>query len=320
MAQKYGEFKMIPNAYWMDDFPTFPDNWVIEGLVCPYITILSGQPKVRKSTLATHIALAVINQTPFLGKNVKTKTNKVAWVGFDGGWRGEIITRCDGKAQNSILFQPGFTSLNQADWITFGERLFQNNIGLLIVDNLYGFGDLQLNDHNEAKKVFNCLNLIVDSYGIPVLLIAHSPKGNGSASAAHSNIIKASARVLLELKGEAKSGIRTLTVIGNELPGEKLSIKINQTSTEITDARPKESSKSDKDEIGLLLSQAQTFRQECPDEYRKSVSAAGRWMVNKGFANKADYGRKRVNLMLKAGLLKRNGVKGPLTAGPKLLY
>ena len=48
-----------------------------------------------------------------------------------------------------------------------------------------------------------------------------------SEYAAHSNIIKASARVLLELKGEAKSGVRTLTVIGNELAGEKLSIQIN---------------------------------------------------------------------------------------------
>ena len=311
---------MIPNAYWMDEFPTYPDNWVIEGLVCPYITILSGQPKVRKSTLATHIALAVINQNQFLGKDINTRTNKVAWIGFDGGWHREIITRCDGQANNSILFQPGFTSLNQADWITFGERLSQYQIGLLIVDNLYGFGDLQLNDHNEAKKVFNCLNLIVDRYGIPVLLIAHSPKGNGSASAAHSNIIKASARVLLELKGEAKSGVRTLTVIGNELPGEKLNIKINQTSTELTDTKSRESGKSDKDEIGLLLLQAQTFRQECPIEYRKSASAAGRWMAEKGLAGTPKYGRKRINLMLDAGLLIRDGIKGPLTAGPKLLY
>jgi RecA-family ATPase len=187
---------MIPDAYWMDDFPSVPEGWVIDGLVCPYITVLSGQPKVRKSTLATHIALAVINQTDFLGRQVNTKSNKVAWIGFDGGWHSEIITRCDGNANNSILFQPGFTSLTQADWNAFGERLIQNQIGLLIVDNLYGFGDLQLNDHYEAKKVFNCLNQIVHNFGIPVLLIAHSPKGGGSAGAAHSNIIKALARVL----------------------------------------------------------------------------------------------------------------------------
>jgi hypothetical protein len=320
MEQKYGEFKMIPNAYWMDEFPTYPDNWVIEGLVCPYITVLSGQPKVRKSTLATHIALAVINQSQFLGKDINTRTNKVAWVGFDGGWHREIVTRCDGKAQNSILFQPGFTSLNQSDWIAFGDRLIQNQIGLLIVDNLYGYGDLQLNDHNEAKKVFNCLNLIVDRYGIPVLLIAHSPKGNGSASAAHSNIIKASARVLLELKGEAKSGIRTLTVIGNELAGEKLSIQINQTSTEFADGKARKNEKPPRDEIGLLLSQAQDFEKECPFENRKSASAAGRWMVERGFAKTSNYGRKRINMMLDSGLLKRDGVKGRIIPGPKLLY
>ena len=312
--------KMIPNAYWMDEFPTYPENWVIDGLVCPYITILSGQPKVRKSTLATHIALAVVNQTQFLGKDVNAKSNKVCWVGFDGGWRGEIITRCDGQGKNSILFQPGFPSLNKSDWIAFGDRLIQNQVGLLIVDNLYGFGDLQLNDHNEAKKVFNCLSLIVEDYGIPVLLIAHSPKGNGSASAAHSNIIKASARVLLELKGEAKSGVRTLTVIGNELAGEKISIQINQTFTDFADVKTRKDEKPAKDEIGLLLAQAQDFEKECPVEYRKSASAAGRWMVEKGFAKKPDYGRKRINMMLDSGLLKRDGVKGQIIRGPKLLY
>lgn len=312
--------KMIPNAYWMDEFPTHPENWVIDGLVCPYITILSGQPKVRKSTLATHIALAVINQTQFLGKDINTKSNKVAWVGFDGGWHREIITRCDGKAKNSVLFQPGFTSLNQSDWITLGDRLSQNQIGLLIVDNLYGFGDLQLNDHNEAKKVFNCLNLIIDRYGIPVLLIAHSPKGNGSASAAHSNIIKASARVLLELKGEAKSGVRTLTVIGNELAGEKLSIQINQTFTELADVKTRKDEKPAKDEIGLLLSLAQSFDKDCPAENRKSAVAAGKWLAQKGFVNSPGYGRNRINVMLSTGLLRRDGIKGPLVAGPKLLY
>ena len=311
---------MIPDAYWMDEFPTFPEGWVIDGLVCPYITILSGQPKVKKSTLATHIALAVINQTEFLGKKVNTKTNKVAWIGFDGGWRGEIITRCDGKANNSILFQPGFTSLNASDWTTFGNRLVQNQIGLLIVDNLYGYGDLQLNDHYEAKKIFNCLNQIVNDFGIPVLLIAHSPKGGGSASAAHSNIIKASARVLLELKGEAKSGVRSLTVIANELPGEKLSIKIGLTSTEFSDVKLTKEKKSDREEMGVLVKDAHTFNQECPFESRKSARAAGKWLCEKGLSGTPGAGRTKINNMLVAELFTRDGANGLIIAGPKLLY
>ncbi len=311
---------MIPNAYWMDDFPAVPEGWVIDGLVCPYITVLSGQPKVRKSTLATHIALAVINQTDFLGRQVNTKSNKVAWIGFDGGWYSEIITRCDGKANNSILFQPGFISLAEADWNTFGERLIQNQIGLLIVDNLYGFGDLQLNDHFEAKKVFNCLNQIVHNFGIPVLLIAHSPKGGGSAGAAHSNIIKALARVLLELKGEAKSGVRTLTTIGNEIPGEKLSIKIGQFSTELVERKEENAKKSEREDVGILISHAKILDQECPIERRTSARATGKWLFERGLSGTPGSGRTKVNNMLEAGLLRRNGVKGQIVAGPKLLY
>jgi len=311
---------MIPDAYWMDDFPSVPEGWVIDGLVCPYITVLSGQPKVRKSTLATHIALAVINQTDFLGRQVNTKSNKVAWIGFDGGWHSEIITRCDGNANNSILFQPGFTSLTQADWNAFGERLIQNQIGLLIVDNLYGFGDLQLNDHYEAKKVFNCLNQIVHNFGIPVLLIAHSPKGGGSAGAAHSNIIKALARVLLELKGEAKSGVRTLTTIGNEIPGEKLSIKIGQFSTELGEGKVEKAKKSEREDVGILISHAKILDQECPMERRTSARAAGKWLYEKGLSGTPGSGRTKIYNMLDAGLLKRDGVKSQIVAGPKLLY
>lgn len=311
---------MIPDAYWMDDFPSAPEGWVIDGLVCPYITVLSGQPKVRKSTLATHIALAVINQTDFLGRPVNIKSNKVAWIGFDGGWHSEIIARCDGNANNSILFQPGFTSLTQADWNTFGERLIQNQIGLLVVDNLYGFGDLQLNDHFEAKKVFNCLNQIVHNFGIPVLLIAHSPKGGGSASAAHSNIIKALARVLLELKGEAKSGVRTLTTIGNEIPGEKLSIKIGQYSTELVQGKAENAKKSEREDVGVMLAHARKFNEECPPEKRLSVTAAGKWLADSGLIGNEKSGRSKINKMIKAGLLRRDGEKGPVIAGPKLLY
>jgi len=311
---------MIPDAYWMDEFPSVPEGWVIDGLVCPYITVLSGQPKVRKSTLATHIALAVINQTDFLGRQVNAKSNKVAWIGFDGGWYSEIITRCNGNANNSILFQPGFTSLTEADWNTFGERLIQNQIGLVIVDNLYGYGDLQLNDHFEAKKVFNCLNQIVHNFRIPVLLIAHSPKGGGSASAAHSNLIKAFARVLLELKGEAKSGIRTLTTIGNDIPGEKLSIKIGQFATEVVDGKAENAKKAEREEVGVMLAHARRFNEECPPDRRLSVTDAGKWLDETGLIGNAESGRGKINKMIKAGLLRRDGVKGPVIAGTKLLY
>ena len=265
---------MIPNAYWLDDYPAPPTDWVVEGLVCPYITVLSGQPKVRKSTLAAHIALAVINNTPFLGKAINTKFNKVAWIGFDPGWHNELRTRCGDNAKNSILLQPGFTSLSLNDWTQLGELLLNQQIGLLVVDHLYGYADLQLNDSNEAKKVFNALNIINERYGIPIILIAHSPKGFGSASAAHSNIIKSSARVLLELKGEAKSGARTLTVIGNEIEGEKLSIRIDQSFTEFLSKIDETQSRQDRDFKGNLERAKRFFAEATPEELLSIPKAA----------------------------------------------
>jgi magnesium-transporting ATPase (P-type) len=51
---------MIPDAYWIEDYPDLSSDWPIEGLLCPYITILSGQPKVGKSTISLHMVIAMI--------------------------------------------------------------------------------------------------------------------------------------------------------------------------------------------------------------------------------------------------------------------
>lgn len=172
------EFKqMIPPSFWIDDYQVKPSDWVVDGLIGPYITALSGQPKVGKSTLATQIALAVVNQTPFLGREIKSKSNKVAWMGYDAGWVFELKDRCGDNASNSILMQQGISNVIRNDWDELGEYLSSLGISLLIIDHLYGFaGNLVLNDSQEAFKVINCLNAINRNYGIPILLIAQSSK------------------------------------------------------------------------------------------------------------------------------------------------
>ena len=239
---------MIPESFWIDEYPETSDDWVVDGLICPYITALSGQPKVGKSTIATQIALAVVNQIPFLDREIHSKSNKVAWMGFDSGWVRELKDRCGDNAKNSILMQRGMTNLIPSQWNQLGRYLSDKDIGLLIIDHLYGFaGDLNLNESQEANKVVNCLNAINAQYEIPILLIAQAPKNNYQGGMAHSNILKSSARVLLEMSGTARSGKRTLVVNGNEVASESISIKIDPRNVELLQTTETKKSKQDRD-------------------------------------------------------------------------
>lgn len=239
---------MIPESFWIDEYPETSDDWVVDGLICPYITALSGQPKVGKSTIATQIALAVVNQIPFLDREIHSKSNKVAWMGFDSGWVRELKDRCGDNSKNSILMQRGMTNLIPSQWSQLGQYLSDKDIGLLIIDHLYGFaGDLNLNESQEANKVVNCLNAINAQYEIPILLIAQAPKNNYQGGMAHSNILKSSARVLLEMSGTARSGKRTLVVNGNEVASESISIKIDPRNVELLQTTEAKKSKQDRD-------------------------------------------------------------------------
>jgi len=239
---------MIPESFWIDEYPETTDDWVVDGLICPYITALSGQPKVGKSTIATQIALAVVNQIPFLDREIHSKSNKVAWMGFDSGWVRELKDRCGDNAKNSILMQRGMTNLIPSQWSQLGQYLSDMDIGLLIIDHLYGFaGDLNLNESQEANKVVNCLNAINAQYEIPILLIAQAPKNNYQGGMAHSNILKSSARVLLEMSGTARSGKRTLVVNGKEVASESISIKIDPRNVELLQTTEAKKSKQERD-------------------------------------------------------------------------
>ena len=265
---------MIPQSFWIDEYVETANDWVIDGLICPYINTLSGQPKVGKSTFATQVALAVINQTPFLGREIHAKSTKVAWMGFDAGWDRELKSRCGDNAKNSILMQKGMTNLNPSHWGELGQYLAEKDIGLLVIDHLYGFaGDLNLNESQEANKVINCLNAINAQWGIPILLIAQATKNNHNGGMAHSNIFKSSARVLLEMSGSARSGKRRITINGNEVAGESISIKIDPTHIELLESTESKESKQERDYPRNLLNTKRFFEDARDGELARVATA-----------------------------------------------
>ena len=100
----------------INDFVDEQQDWLIEGILCPSLTLLSGQPKHGKSILAGHIAVSLIQQTPLIGRNVSEGNHIVAWIGYDAGWKQEVIQRWGDCAQNQMILIDTIRSLDSGIW------------------------------------------------------------------------------------------------------------------------------------------------------------------------------------------------------------
>ena len=294
-------------------------NWLIPGLLCNSITLLSGEAKMGKTLFAGNLARALINQTEILGKQPRQGEFRIAWMGFDLDWQQEFTNNFD-DIRGNVWFANSTNFKNLDRWQELAKQCYMHSINLLVVDYLCGLAPgVDLNYSHFVDEAFYPLLEFFNATNIPILLLHHANK-TGSGRAANSVLIEAKARLIGRISGQQNKKNKTIEFIGNQIETHKLSVVIKPEGVEFAEGKPKKKEKSDSDEIGLLLLQAKVFNKECPPEMRKSAVKAGQWMVEKQFAGTSGYGRKRINEMLSAGLLKRNGEKGPLIAGPKLLY
>lgn len=187
----------------IDEYVGEQQDWLIEGFLCPWLTLLSGQPKHGKSLLAGHIAVSLIQEIPLLGRRISGSNHKIAWLGYDGGWKQEVCERWLEKSMNQIIFCDSLRSLDPNLWGQLAVRLKQEGVTLLIIDHLYGLaGALGLNDAEHVAVIANLLRPFYEEFGIAILLLTQASKGQFSnGRAAHS--------VALEGRQERSFGFQT---------------------------------------------------------------------------------------------------------------
>lgn len=294
-------------------------DWLIPGLICDSITLISGEAKMGKTLFAANMARALINQTEILGRQPKSGEFRVAWMGFDVQWQQEFVNSFS-DISDFVWFSESINYKDIDKWNQLAKDAYVLGIKVLVVDYLCGLAPgVDLNYSHFVDEAFYPLLQFFNATKIPILLLHHANK-TGSGRAANSVLIEAKARLIGRISGPQNKKTKTIEFIGNQIETHKLSVVIKPEGVEFSEAKPKKKEKSDSDEIGMLLLQAKVFNKECPPEMRKSAVKAGQWMVDKQLAGTPGYGRNRINKMLTAGLLKRNGEKGSLVAGPKLLY
>ena len=223
----------------IDEYVDEQQGWLIEGILCPWLTLLSGQPKHGKSILAGHIAISLIQQAPLLGRNVSVGNHVVAWLGYDAGWKQEVTSRWCEASNGKIIFCDSLRSLDESLWRQLANSLKEEGVTLLIIDHLYGMaGALGLNDAEQVAVITNLLRPFYEDYGIAVLLLAQAGKGQFSnGRAAHSVAIEGEARALIRISDKRRNGARKIELISNTSGEETIPVKLTPEVIEITQAK-----------------------------------------------------------------------------------
>ena len=301
----------------IDDIEQETEPWLVEGMVCPWLTLLSGQPKHGKTILAGHIAAALINNQPILGKQVKSGEHQIAWMGYDGGWKDEIVTRLKAKANNKIATYSPIRSIDENLWREFAFTLKEEGTTLFILDHLYGMaGTIGLNDANNFAILANLLRPIYEEYKIPVLVLAQAGKGEFSnGRAAHSVALEGEARCLLRLYEKRSHGYRKLDISSNSNGEERLAIRLTPEQIEIKESKEKVSREvvgRETIEVAKNLLSNQSVNEEL-----NSWSGAGRALAKLGYSRNAGAGRSMAIRLREQGFLKEEA--GKIVKGDSLL-
>lgn len=282
-------------------------QWSLPGFVGPGITLLSGGPKSGKTTFAGHLVQALIEQKEFLGSTPDTKEFRIAWLGYDHDFDGELFEKFPGLKEK--LFVAEGEGFNSHRWSELICQLRLERINLLVIDHLASLASgLDLDKQEQTNQVFAPIDQMIDALGIPVLLIAHASK-TSQGRAAHSYFLEAKPRQLIRITGESKKNFRAVKVQGNRMPPKELTVLLTPEKCEL-----KVSPKSSTSEQGDKPSDRATSRDEAiavskvaHSDALASTSALGRFLHQQGLAESPEAGRTKANRWKKMGFLEKVG-------------
>ena len=196
--------------------------FLVDGILHHTMTLLYGEAKSGKSTLAAALAAAMANGEPdFLGR--KTTTGKPASVGIIAGDFGDDAAY--GSQLRGVLNDGAAVRVYGLDrppgrrvWEGLQLKARENRHSLIIVDNLTSFVNGSLSDDVAVNALYDQLDVFIRD-GVAVLVVAHTSEKPGehgykSPYPMGSSAIRARARWLWRVQ-PAKGDVIRLSFSGN---------------------------------------------------------------------------------------------------------
>lgn len=163
------------------------DVFLIDGILHSGLTLLYGESEVGKSHLVVSLIHPLTQGGDWMGHAVNGPAGRVLVLASDPGdvWEyarrlGSVRTEAVGVAR-----PPGPDET--PGWVELADRCLGLGVRLVVLDNLFSWAsgkDVNLNA--EVGQALACLDHLIDR-GVAVLLVHHTPKGNGKTpSGSHS--------------------------------------------------------------------------------------------------------------------------------------
>lgn len=189
------------------DAPSF----LLDGLVHPSATLLTGPPKAGKSFLVMEWVEALTTGRPWHGREVLGGPRPVLILPTDPGGQLEYARRFGWGASVNVGLRNPPRPGDQSGWQRLAEDAARTGVGLVVLDNLYSYNPTaKINDNGEVGVAFAGLGEL-GRVDVPYLVVHHPPKGN-PAGYAGTVSIEAHFRLLNYMEKDGH-----LTIAGNDV-------------------------------------------------------------------------------------------------------
>ena len=303
--------KVVLASEWIEE----SEEWLIPHLLCDSLTLISGEPKSGKTSMAGHIVRSLVLKQEILGFKPTDKAIKVAYMGFDFKWKREISDRLDDLT--NLFYLPDSATYNSTEeWDSLADQMIALGINFLVIDHLYNYAnEADLDRQNQVQMVFGPIMKLIEKTGAAVLLLTQGARNQGGR-AAHSVAIEGQARWLLRLSSGQHN--KTLKTTGNNAEPREFKIRLTPKILELVEGKP--AAKERKPADGGLPDRARFIMDNAPIEAKESTTKLGSWLASQNLGlNTPKSARTAVNNLIKGELLSRDGVKGRIIKGPKYI-
>lgn len=314
------------------DEPDDPAQFfLIPGLVSGSLTYLYGQSKVGKSFVVANILASVLDGKPFLGRKPLKTVDGVVIITTDAG---------DAYAYHQRLNDLGVADDDRVGLVPVGiapepEQLAE--VADLFVNGDYGFavfdhatGLIPADQNINAREPWVNLWRLLDSLGVPVLLVGHAtdskfegkpihrPAGNSAAT----QFARTRVEVHRPDERNRSNPLRELVVLGNHGEDERLQVMLapeGLTLVEDSDDKPEAGRQRD----SQALDNNAAIARRAVELKQPTVKATAEVLYSEGLGSSVDSLAKRILPgLVKSGLLVRSSgprAKGCYEAGDKLI-
>lgn len=310
-----------------------PENparfFLIPGLVSSSLTYLYGQSKVGKSFVVANVVASVLDGKPFLGRKPLATVEGVVIVTTDAG---------DGYAYRQRLNDLGVADDDRVGLVPVGiapepEQLAE--VADLFVNGDYGFavfdhatGLVPADQNINAREPWVNLWRLLDSLGVPVLLVGHATDSKFQGQTIHRPSGNSAATQLARTRVEVhrpdernrSNPLRELVVLNNYGEDERVQVLLAPEGLTLVD------DSDDKPEAGRqrdsqTLDKNAAIARLAVDSKATTVTGVAKDIATDAGLSAKTLSGKRLPELVKSGLLVKSSnprAKGCYEAGDKL--